>query len=274
MEDNSKRTGTTGNVPIQGGQPDDNVVQIDLTDVLRTIGANFGKILLVALAFAIITLAVTMFAIKPTYRSYFTAFVNNRTSSSEDTQTLQSGDVSAAQSLTYTYASIMKSRPVIEDALKKAGLDSKYEYKDISGDITTDIEQNTQLVTVYVITGSAEESYHLSKAIAEIAPDYIANIVEGSSMKVVTAPVMATQQYSPSVTKNVAVGFIIGMLLMMIIVVVRSLTDTRVKDAQELESRFGFSIIGTIPNYEQAAKGNTGREKYYYRAQNRKGDRK
>ena len=67
---------------------------------------------------------------------------------------------------------------------------------------------------------------------------------------------------------------IIGMLLMMIIVVVRSLMDTRVKDAQELESRFGLSIIGTIPNYEQAVKGNTGRERYYYRAQNRKGDRK
>ena len=274
MENNSKWTGTAGNMPVQGGQPDDNVIEINLGDVFRTIWANFGKILLVALIFAILTLAVTMFAIKPTYRSYFTAFVNNRTSSSEDTTTLQSGDISAAQNLTYTYASIMKSRPVIEDALKKAGLDSKYEYKDISDEITTDIEQNTQLVTVYVRTGSAEESYQLSKAIAEIAPDYIASIVEGSSMKVVTAPVMATQQYSPSVTKNVAIGFIIGMLLMMIIVVVRSLMDTRVKDAAELEARFGLSIIGTIPNYEQAAKGNASKDHYYYRAQNRKGDRK
>ena len=274
MENNSKWTGTAGNMPVQGGQPDDNVIEINLGDVFRTIWANFGKILLVALIFAILTLAVTMFAIKPTYRSYFTAFVNNRTSSSESTQTLQSGDISAAQNLTYTYASIMKSRPVIEDALKKAELDSKYEYKDISDEITTDIEQNTQLVTVYVRTGSAEESYQLSKAIAEIAPDYIANIVEGSSMKVVTAPVMATQQYSPSVTKNVEIGFIIGMLLMMIIVVVRSLMDTRVKDAAELEARFGLYIIGTIPNYEQAAKGNASKDHYYYRAQNRKGDRK
>lgn len=274
MEDNRKQAGAAGKMPIQGGQPDDNVVQIDLGDVFRTIWANFGKILLVALAFAIVTLAVTMFVIKPTYRSSFTAFVNNRTSSSENTQTLQSGDISAAQNLTYTYASIMKSRPVIEDALKKAGLDSKYEYKDIADEVTTDIEQNTQLVSVYVLTGSAEESYNLAKAIAEIAPDYIASIVEGSSMKVVTSPVMATQQYSPSVTKNVAIGFIIGMLLMMIIVVVRDLMDTRVKDAAELEARFGLSIIGTIPNYEQAAKGNASKEKYYYRRQNRKGDRR
>ncbi len=274
MEDNRKRAGAAGNMPIQGGQPDDNVVQIDLGDVFRTIWANFGKILLVALAFAIVTLAVTIFVIKPTYRSSFTAFVNNRTSSSENTQTLQSGDISAAQNLTYTYASIMKSRPVIEDALKKAGLDSKYEYKDIADEVTTDIEQNTQLVSVYVLTGSAEESYNLAKAIAEIAPDYIASILEGSSMKVVTSPVMATQQYSPSVTKNVAIGFIIGMLLMMIIVVVRDLMDTRVKDAAELEARFGLSIIGTIPNYEQAAKGNASKEKYYYRKQNRKGDRR
>lgn len=274
MDDNSRHAESTGTAPINRGNPDDDVIQINLSDVLRTIGANFGQILLVALLFAIVTLAVTIFVIKPTYRSYFTAFVNNRTTASEDTQTLQSGDVSAAQSLTYTYASIMKSRPVVEDALKKANLSSEYEYKDISDEIDTEIEQNTQLVTVYVTMGSAEEAYQLSKAIAEIAPDYIASIVEGSSMKVVTKPVMATQPYSPSAKKNTAVGFVIGLVLMMIIVVIRSLMDTRIKDAQELEARFSIPIIGTIPNYEQAEHGHSGKERYYYRAQSRKGERR
>ncbi|MCC6093976.1 MAG: hypothetical protein LIV24_02980 [Eubacterium sp.] len=269
MEDRSRQTAPMGKA---SGGPENDVVTIDLADVFKAIGANIGQILIVALAFAIVTCAITIFVIKPTYRSYFTAFVNNRTTASENTQSLQSGDVSAAQSLTYTYAAIMKSRPVIEDALKKASLDSEYEYKDISDNITTEIEQNTQLVTVYVVTGSAEDSYNLCKAIAEIAPDYIASVVEGSSMKVVTNPVMATSPYSPSVQKNVAIGFIIGLLLMMVIAVVRSLMDTRIKDAQQLEADFNIPIIGTIPNYEQAANGHSGSNRYYYRKQNRKGE--
>ncbi|MGN0363511.1 MAG: YveK family protein [Bilifractor sp.] len=269
MEERNKLAVQTGKAPAS---PDDDGVTIDLADVFKAIGANIGQILIVALVFAIVACAITIFVIKPTYRSYFTAFVNNRTTASEDTQSLQSGDVSAAQSLTYTYAAIMKSRPVIEDALKKASLDSEYEYKDISDNITTEIEQNTQLVTVYVVTGSAEDSYNLAKAIAEIAPDYIASVVEGSSMKVVTNPVMPTQPYSPSVKKNVAIGFLVGMLLMMVITVVRSLGDTRIKDAQQLEGDFDIPIIGTIPNYEQAASGHSGSSRYYYRKQNRKGE--
>ena len=37
MENNSKWTGTAGNMPVQGGQPDDNVIEINLGDVFRTI---------------------------------------------------------------------------------------------------------------------------------------------------------------------------------------------------------------------------------------------
>ena len=165
-------------------------------------------ILPVAILCAVGIFLVSAFVIEPTYRSSFVAFVNNRTINSDNTQSLQSGDINASQNLTYTYASIIKSRPLIEEALQKAGLDDKYSYNDVSGGIATDIEQNTQLLSVYVTTKSADESYQLANALASIAPNYIANIVEGSSMKVVTSPIKPTYQYSPNVTKNSSITLI------------------------------------------------------------------
>lgn len=265
MEEN-RNSNTSGTVLDRREQIRNETNQIDLANLFKAICNNIRMILSVAILCAVGIFLVSTFVIEPTYRSSFVAFVNNRTINSDNTQSLQSGDINASQNLTYTYASIIKSRPLIEEALQKAGLDDKYSYNDVSGSIATDIEQNTQLLSVYVTTKSADESYQLANALASIAPNYIANIVEGSSMKVVTSPIKPTYQYSPNVTKNSVIGFLIGLLVMIFIVVIRNLIDTKIKDAQELETRFDLSIIGTIPNYKQATK----KHGYYYQSANRR----
>lgn len=265
MEEN-RNSNTSGTVLDRREQIRNETNQIDLANLFKAICNNIRMILPVAILCAVGIFLVSAFVIEPTYRSSFVAFVNNRTINSDNTQSLQSGDINASQNLTYTYASIIKSRPLIEEALQKAGLDDKYSYNDVSGGIATDIEQNTQLLSVYVTTKSADESYQLANALASIAPNYIANIVEGSSMKVVTSPIKPTYQYSPNVTKNSVIGFLIGLLVMIFIVVIRNLIDTKIKDAQELETRFDLSIIGTIPDYKQATK----KHGYYYQSANRR----
>ena len=239
-------------------------VEIDLGELFRAIWSNIGRILILALLGAIAALAITTFLIKPTYRSYFTAFINNKTSTqgSETSNSIQSGDVSAAMNLTYTYAAILSSRPIVEGALEESGLSEKYTYDEVTKHISTDIETNTQLVNLYVELHSAEDAYTLAESITQIAPGYMEDIVEGSSMKIVTHPVLATVQYSPSPTKNTVIGFVLGAFVMIVIVGISFVKDTRVKSEQDFEDRFGVPVIGLIPNVEAAdQQKDTG---YYY----------
>ncbi len=246
-------------------QPSDNTVEIDLLDLFRVLMSNIGKLIVSALIVGNLALAITIFLIAPKYRSSFTAFVNNKTSNSELSSSLQNGDITAAKNLTYTYAAIMKSRPVIEDALDKVGMQSRYSYDSIKSGVTTEIEANTQLVTVSVSSKSADDSYQIAKAISQLAPDYLASIVTGSSMKIVSNPIMPTAAYSPSVLKNTAIGILLGLLLMAAIVIIRHLADTRIGSEQALEELFSIPIIGTIPNFTEAASGKNARYKYYYK---------
>ena len=238
-------------------------IEIDLLELLRAIWSNIGLVIISALLLGIIALAVTIFFIKPTYRANLTAFVNNRTSE-QTMETIGSGDVTAARSLTYTYAAIIKSRPVIEDSLSRASLQSRYSYDSIKNSITTSIEDNTQLDNVYVTLKSPEDAYMVAKAISEVAPAYVSNIVEGSSMKIVTNPVLPTTQYSPNPRKNMMIGILLGIVLMAAYIVIRELLDNRVKSEQELEEKFGLPIVGSIPNFKAASSGkNYGYSSYY-----------
>lgn len=234
------------NQNLNGDNTDE--MEIDLLEVLGEVWKHIGAVIIAALLCAIITLAFTIFFIRPKYQAGFTAFINNRSNSQESLDELNSADITAARNLTYTYAAIIKSRPVVEEALQRSNLSDKYGASGVS--VSTSVETNTQLVNVTVLMTSPEEAYAVARAIAEVAQVAVAEIVEGSSMKIVSNAVMPTRQYSPNVRRNTMVGFLLGAVLAIIIIVLRLLLDNRVKSEQDLTRHFGISVIGTIPSFE------------------------
>ena len=108
------------NNSINNRQSANGETEIDLLQIVRVIWKNLWIIILGGIAGGIIALAVTLFLIEPTYRSSFTAYVNNRTSSNQSTEMISNADTSASQQLTHTYAAIMTSRPIVEEAIEAA----------------------------------------------------------------------------------------------------------------------------------------------------------
>ena len=222
--------------------------EIDLAVLLKIFWKKLWLILLVAIFCATTAGVITRVFIAPTFESGFTAFVNNKAESGNQT-TVTNADTSAAESLANTYAEILRSRPMLESAAKRAGIDKSY--KELNSMVATHIQSNTQLVDVKVTAGSPEEAFSLAKAISEIAPDYLSDIVEGSSMKVVSKPVKNTQKVGPSMSRNGMLGAILGALAVMICLVIVEITDTRIKSQSELEETYGYSVVGVIPSLDE-----------------------
>ena len=244
--------------------------RLDLAELAKLLWTNKWWVFLAAILGGIIALSITLFVIRPTYRSGFIAFVNNRTTSNT-TEAWTSGDTSASQSLSYTYAEILRSRQVIETAAAQSGLTDLYSYEDLRSFVSTSIVNQTQLITVYVTMTDANQAYNFANAIVGIAPDYIASIVEGSSMKIATYPVIATRKHSPSNRRNVMIGVVLGAVIAIMLIFFRAMLDTRVKSEDDLKERFGLPIIGTIPNVEEAA-GNRAGYAYYSSGKKSKGE--
>lgn len=234
----------------------------DMLSLLRIVWTRKIPVILIALLFGVTTYLINVYLIPSTYRSSFTAYVNNRTdAASIKTETITSGDTSAAQSLTYTYAEILRSDPILEQAAEGIGLD--YTNLDLSRIVTTSIGENTQLVYVYVTMESPEQACNYAKAIADIAPDYLEDIVEGTSMKIVSTPKLPTKQYEPNVRRNTAIALMVGFLVGMILVVVLQLMNTIIDSREDLQEMFDIPVVGTIPNFASEA-GHSYGDKYGY----------
>lgn len=250
-------------------QIEEDAVSIELLPLVNAVLRQWLVVLIVTVLFGLATFVGTKLFVTPTYRAGFTAYVNNRTDSEQQTA-LSNADLSASRYLTYTYAQIINSRSVLETAAEQAGLD--YTYSQLSSMVSTSIMSDTEIIAVYVTSPDPAVSKTLADAIAEVAIVQVSNIVDGSSMRIIDEAVLPSSVYSPSYTKNAVIGAALGLLLIVGVIVLREILDDRVKDEESLESRFGIPILGTIPNTSAAAK--SGNNYYAYGGKQSRGGNK
>lgn len=235
-----------------------NEVEIDIIPLLKALLSKLWLMVLVGVVIGVIAFGATKMLVKPTYRSGFSAYVNNQHAQSTEKSVLTNSDLAAAQQLTKTLSYIIRSNTILTASLKS--IDSDITYDQLSGMVSTEIKNDTELITVYVVNRDPQTAYDLANAIAKTAPSYMADIVEGSSMKIVDYPVYPETRYKPSYFQYGIFGFIFGVLVVAIILIIRYFRDDSVKDDSELETKFSIPVLGVIPDIN-----NVGQKNGYYK---------
>ncbi len=251
------------------------IEEIDLIPLLKAIVSKWWLIVIFAVAFGIASYFVTDTFITPTYKSGFTAYVNNYSGTTSGTDTTNGGkklttsDITASQSLVKTYSKIILSRSVLSEAAAKVNLN--YTPAQLSKMVSTATEDDTEVIGVYVTAEDPKVAAQLAGAISEVAPKIISQIIEGSSMQIIDEPLVPTSIDSPSYSRNTAIGILFGAVVAAAIIVVKELLDDHVKNEDELEEKFSIPVVGVIPDINSAIKQST---KYAYAYKSYEGGKK
>ena len=70
-----------------------------------------------------------------------------------------------------------------------------------------------EIFSITVTSADPVEAQRIVDTIVDILPDRIAEVVDGSSVRLVDYPVIATRRTSPSYTKYAMIGLILGFIL-------------------------------------------------------------
>ena len=232
-------------------------VQIEIIPILKAILSKWWLILLIGVICGATVFGLTKAFVKPTYRSGFSAYINNQ-QGQNGKDSLTSGDLNAAQQLTRTYSYMIKSSSVLTAATQSLGVDIPY--SKLKHMVDTEIQTDTEIIYVYVVDEDPQFAYDLATEISKIAPVYMAEFVEGSSMKIIDQPVLSTKRFKPSYLSFAVLGFFAGALLVAVVIIIQYFKDDTIKDEVELEERFMYPVLGIIPDTDTAGSGN----KYYY----------
>ena len=239
-------------------------IEVNIFPLLKEIVKKLWLIVLVGLVVGGVVYVGAKVIVKPTYRSGFTAYVNNK-QEKQASDNLTNSDLTAAKQLVLTYQSILKSKTILLASAKSIDVDLPYEV--LAGMVSTEIKDDTEIISAYVVDTNPQFACDYAQAIAKTAPAYMAQIVEGSSMKIIDVPEYSEKRYGPSYMRYGILGFLIGAALVILLLIIRYFMDDTVKNESDLEMKFALPILGVIPDVTKAS--NKSQEYYVLRTEQR-----
>lgn len=236
-------------------------VEVDIGRIWKAIRKKFWLICIVSVLCAAITVVSTFFLVTPKYESSAMFYVNNNSLSVGDASfSISQGDISAAKSLVDTYIVILTSRACLNDVLDYTSIDMSD--KELRSMISADSVNSTEIFKVTVTSTDPEEAEKLANAIAYILPKRISSIVEGTSANIVDSAVKASSPCSPSYPKNAVIGFVLGMLISLAVIVLKVVFDVTIRDEEDISRCCDYPILANVP--DMINNTNSGSEYYGY----------
>ena len=134
--------------------------------------------------------------------------------------------------------------------------DVSYTYEEIKSMISAQAENGTEVFSVTVTSGDPAEAKLIANTIAKVLPHKVANIVDGASMRIVDYAVTPQTKSAPSVTKYVAIGALLGLVLAAAIIIIIDFLDDTVHNTEILRQDYpNIPIPASIPALDVPSKG-------------------
>ena len=162
------------------------------------------------------------------------------------TFSISSSELNAAKTLLDLYVVILKSRVTLEEVIELADLD--YTYETLYPLVKAGSVNGTEIFKIEVTSSDADEAKLIVDTIVQVLPERIAEIVDGSSVRLVDRAVTATKRSGPNYTQYALVGMLFGVLVGCGIIVVPTLLDTTVWSEEYLTQKYvDIPVLAVVP---------------------------
>lgn len=225
---------------------------LTLWELVRLLLRKWHLLLAAGAVLALAVFLLLHFWVTPTYESRVSFYVYNTSDGKTSSGTINSSDLQAAESLATTYSEILASNSVLDAVLEDLGEKSSINRKDLSEMTEVSVVSDTQLLEVTVTSTDPKFACEIAKSFAKAAPKEMVRITKAGGVEVVDQPEVATEKTSPRTVLDTAVAFMVGVLLAMVAVILRTTSDTTLYLAEDVEELSDMTLLGQVPQIAAA----------------------
>ena len=188
----------------------------------------------------------TVFAITPMYKASSTIYIFNKTTSITSLTDIQLGS-----QLTVDFQIIAKSREVLQAVVDDCDL--KTSPGALGGAISVTNPTDSHMLTITVTNANPELAARIANSMADILRQQVADIMNTDKPSTVERAVVPTGPSSPSLTRNIEMGALIGFVLVAAYLVIRFLLDDTISTEEDVRKYLGLNTLASIP-YDKSLK--------------------
>lgn len=215
--------------------------EIDLLDLFGFYMSRLPLLIIALLIGAIAAGAYTHFLVPNKYTAVSRMYMVSASSDS----VVNLADLNIGSSLSNDYVELMKSRPIVEEVIELLQLD--YSYEQLVNMISLSVVTNTRIVKISVTSTEPHEAMDIANQMARTSRIQLPKVMEAPTPSIAEAAVLPTHKSSPSMSRNVILGAMLAVLLVLGVLTAVYLMDDTVKSSEDMEKAFGIIPLSVIP---------------------------
>ena len=255
---------------------------IDLTQLLQLCRRHIWALILWSVGLALVGWGIANFVISPKYTSSAQILVNPKSNNNDPNAAYTTQQ--ANMQLVNTYKDIVTSNVILKDAsdrltnpvrVVKKAKPAKYKTTDgrkvlvrkaqpavierdgkaysvsaaqLANSVSVATQQQSQVFSVSAKADTPEKAKAEANAVARSFRDQISNIMNINNVTIVALATNGVQS-SPNVKMFTLVGFVIGLLLTIAVILIREMTNTTVRDETYLTQDLGLTNLGHVSHF-------------------------
>ena len=223
------------------------LVEIDVLSLIKTVWKRKFIILLTALVAAVLALGYSLVSGKPSYQSTTRSCVGNRQRTDHNTLTNQ--DLQAGSYLVKDYKEIILSQDVLSTVISELKLPGTT--AELSKSVSVSVPTDTRIVSITVKNSDPNQASRIANTLREVAAEKIIAVTKVSDVTTLEEAEVPKSPSSPNIRRNVILGFLAGAMVMIVIVLIVEILDDRVKKPEDIEDVMGATLLGVIPNLKK-----------------------
>ena len=219
---------------------------ISISEIFEALKKRWILIVSITLVATLISGVLSFFVIKPTYETSTKVFIGKEESNVEGYNT---NDIQMYQKLLQTYAETIKTNEVIQAAIKNTNTNLTVE--EVKKSLTVTPISDTQILQIKYQNKNPQVA---KRILGNITDEFIIlakELVPNGNVRVIEAVQLPENPVAPNKKMNVAIAFLLGLMVSVGLVFLIEYLDNTFKSKEELERELDIPVVGIIPEVEE-----------------------
>jgi capsular polysaccharide biosynthesis protein len=197
----------------------------------------------------LIAVYVNVYVFVPIYKASTTLLITGLSTSTAETDmtaTMSFEDIIAGQSLISEYSAIISSKRVTGAVVKELN-DPDITEDDIRNMIGIGAVDDTRIIEISIVHEKPAEAAKIADIVAKVFSDEIVALYKIENVDIIDQAEVPEFPVEPEKTKNVILSVFAAFVFAVGIILLIEFLNTKIKTSEDVETRLGLNVIGSIP---------------------------
>ena len=136
-------------------------------------------------------------------------------------------------------------------------LDLQYTYSQLNNMVSVTNPTNTRILYITVTSPDPRESQQIADTFAKVACEFIAVKMDQEQPNIFEEARQPVSPSSPNKSRNLMIGFLLGALLAVAIVVIRYVADDKIRTPEDIEKLLNLPTLGVVTEQDSFYHGSS-----------------